>query len=78
MDWTIVDLTDVTDASVDDEVILIGSGGEASITAEDLAARLGTISYEITCGISSRVTRRFVETGQPAPKSSENLQGFVS
>jgi alanine racemase len=60
MDWTIFDVTDIPDASVGDEVILIGSSGEHSITSADLAGLAGTIGYEITCGISKRVPRRYV------------------
>jgi len=41
------------------EVVLIGGQGEEQITAEDMAALLGTINYEITCNISPRVPRRF-------------------
>lgn len=62
MDWTTIDLTDVIDVSVGDEVILIGQSNNLSIRAEDLAGLIGTISYEITCGISSRVPRRFIDT----------------
>lgn len=57
MDLTLVDVTDVPDVSLDDHVTLLGQDGEASITAEDLGELAGTISYEITCGISSRVPR---------------------
>ena len=57
MDWTIVDLTDVPKAKVGDEVVMIGRQGERWISAEDLARDVGTISYEITCGISKRVPR---------------------
>jgi alanine racemase len=39
------------------EAVLIGARGGHRILAEDLAARLGTINYEITCGISARVPR---------------------
>jgi alanine racemase len=39
------------------EAVLIGARGGERILAEDLAARLGTINYEITCGISPRVPR---------------------
>jgi alanine racemase len=39
------------------EAVLIGTRGGERILAEDLAARLGTINYEITCGISARVPR---------------------
>ena len=60
MDWTIVDVTDVVNAKIDDEVILIGASGGQQVTCEDLAMRTGTISYEITCGINQRVPRHFV------------------
>jgi alanine racemase len=39
------------------EAVLIGTRGGERILAEDLAARLGTINYEITCGITRRVPR---------------------
>jgi alanine racemase len=42
-----------------DEVVLIGRQGDASITADDWAARLGTIAYEIVCGISPRLPRTY-------------------
>ena len=45
------------DARVGDEVILIGAQGDERILAEEWAFRLGTINYEITCGISARVPR---------------------
>lgn len=52
-------MVDVGDAAVDigDEVVLIGGQGDRTIRAEDWAARLGTIGYEIVCGISARVSR---------------------
>ena len=59
MDWTIIDVTDVPGAKVGDEVILIGRDGSEEITAADLAKLTDTISYEITCGISKRVERRY-------------------
>jgi alanine racemase len=40
-----------------EEVVLIGAQGEERILAEELAGRLGTINYEVTCGISARVPR---------------------
>lgn len=39
------------------EAVLIGSAGGQRILAEELAARLGTINYEIACGLSARVDR---------------------
>jgi alanine racemase len=42
---------------VGDDVVLIGAQGTERVTAEDLAAFLGTINYEVACGISARVPR---------------------
>jgi alanine racemase len=47
-------------------VVLIGAAGGARVTAEDLARRLGTINYEVTCGISARVPREHHFDGAPA------------
>jgi alanine racemase len=57
MDLTIVDVTDVPDVALNDSVTLIGEESDLSIPAEDLAKTAGTLSYEITCGISARVPR---------------------
>jgi alanine racemase len=57
MDNVTVDLG--PDAAVEPgtEAVLIGSQGAEAILAEEMAKRLGTINYEVTCGISSRVPR---------------------
>jgi len=57
MDWTILDVTDVPNAQIDDEVVLIGGQNGLQISAENIAAELDTISYEITCAIDRRVPR---------------------
>jgi len=57
MDNLTVDLGPETDVEPGDAAVLIGSQGEESICAEEIAQRLGTINYEITCGISARVQR---------------------
>jgi alanine racemase len=57
MDNVTIDLGPETDVEPGEEAILIGSQGEEAILAEEVAARLGTINYEVTCGISARVPR---------------------
>ena len=52
-----LDVTDVADAREGDDVVLIGCQGGERITADDIAARTGTIAYEVLCGISDRVPR---------------------
>jgi alanine racemase len=57
MDHAMIDVTDVADAAVGDEVVVSGRQGRAEIAAEDIAAQIGTISYEVTCGVGDRVPR---------------------
>jgi alanine racemase len=57
MDNVTIDLGPESDVEAGDEAVLIGAQGGDAILAEELARRLGTINYEITCGISSRVPR---------------------
>lgn len=57
MDMTMLDVTDVPDVAAGDEVVLIGSSGAERITADDIAAKTGTIAYEVLCGIGGRVPR---------------------
>jgi alanine racemase len=57
MDNVTVDLGPEPDVEPGAEAVLIGSQGEETILAEELARRLGTINYEVTCGLSARVPR---------------------
>jgi alanine racemase len=56
MDQVMIDIGDHP-AGVGDEVVLIGRQGDETVSAEDWAERLGTIGYEIVCGITARVPR---------------------
>jgi alanine racemase len=59
MDQCMIDLNPVPDVQPGDEVILIGTQGDESITADEVADRWGTINYEVTCGVSNRVKRMY-------------------
>jgi alanine racemase len=59
MDQLMIDCESDSSVMVGDEVVLIGKQGEHSVTADDWADALGTIGYEIVCGISSRIFRRY-------------------
>lgn len=59
MDMLMVDATRVPEARVGDDVVLLGRQGREEITAKELAGRLGTIPYEVTTAISSRVPRTY-------------------
>ena len=52
-------MTEIPDAQIGDEVILMGQEGNESISAEDLAEWSGTISYEILLSVGSRVARLY-------------------
>jgi alanine racemase len=57
MDNVTIELGSETEVEPGDEAVLIGAQGEETILAEEVAGRLGTINYEVTCGISARVPR---------------------
>jgi alanine racemase len=63
MDMLMIDVTEVKEAAVGSEAVLIGRQGSEEITASELAAKARTIPYEITTLISSRVPRVYVEKG---------------
>ncbi len=60
MDLTSVDVTESPAVQVGDAVTLLGSEGEASIDAQQIAKWAGTISYSVLCGIHARVKRLYV------------------
>ncbi len=60
MDQTMIDVTDIADAAIDDEVELLGQQGTERITADELAAHAGTIAYETLCAIGTRVPRVWI------------------
>ena len=59
MDQLMIDCESDSSVTVGDEVVLIGKQGEHSVTADDWATALDTIGYEIVCGISPRIFRRY-------------------
>ena len=62
MDQLMVDVTAVPDVQEGDEAILWG--GRVSDSAEDIARKTDTISYEVLCGVSRRVPRVYLEHGE--------------
>ncbi|MBP3427175.1 MAG: alanine racemase [Clostridia bacterium] len=57
MDQIMVDVTDIPGAQAGDEVVLLGRQGDEMIDADEMAAWIGTISYEVICSPSPRVPR---------------------
>ena len=60
MDLMVIDVSDLPEATVGDEVVLMGRQGDEEIPASELADRAGTIHWEITTRIGSRVRRVYV------------------
>jgi alanine racemase len=69
MDLVTVDVTDVPEATVGDEVVLLGAQGSEQITVEELATKLDTISHEVFCAVGSRVPRIYAENGRTRIRS---------
>jgi alanine racemase len=61
MDQTVVDVTGIPGVGIGDEVVLLGSQGDYTIDAWDLADLTETVPWEVLCAISSRVPRVIVD-----------------
>ncbi len=64
MDQCMIDLRDFPDAKAGDEVVLIGRSGDEEITVDEVAARYGTIGYEVVCAVNRRVPRYYFKNGK--------------
>ncbi len=65
MDMIVVDVTDLPEVREGEEVILLGSDDRCCFNAADWAELVGTIPYEILCGIGSRVRRSYLPPADP-------------
>lgn len=59
MDQFMIDVTNIP-AKVGDEVVLLGCQGDECITADEIALRYGTISYEVTSALLPRLPRKYI------------------
>ncbi|HPO05196.1 MAG TPA: alanine racemase C-terminal domain-containing protein, partial [Bacillota bacterium] len=62
MDQCMADVTDIPDVKKYDEVVLIGTQGNNTILADEIAEKTGTINYEIVCRIGKRVPRVYISS----------------
>ena len=60
MHLTMVDITEIEDVTIGDEVVILGRQGKEEITAEEVAAKAGTISYDVLCRIGRGNPRIYV------------------
>ena len=64
MDQMMVDVSQIPGVTPGDQVTLIGTDGDETITAEAIAAQADSFNYEFVCGISRRVPRIYVKDGK--------------
>lgn len=64
MDQMMVDVTDILQADEYDDVVLLGTMGDETISAEELGALSGRFNYELVCDISQRVPRIYTDDRQ--------------
>jgi len=60
MDMTMIDVTGIDGVEVGDEVVIMGSQGDAVVSADEIAEAIGSINYEVTCMVASRVPRVYL------------------
>jgi alanine racemase len=61
MDFVMVDVTDIPKVSLRDEVVLMGRQGRQQITAEEIAEKTNSITYEVLCLVGKRIPRVYKE-----------------
>ena len=61
MDMTMLDVGNIPEVSLEDEVVIFGKQGDASITADEIASSINTINYEIVSTIADRVPRIYLK-----------------
>ncbi len=62
MDQTMIDVGAIPRVKTGDEVVLIGSQENETMSAEEMATLINTINYEIVCGLTSRVKRIYSDS----------------
>jgi alanine racemase len=75
MDQTVIDITTVAQPQEGDEVIVYGDGKGSSMTVDDAAGIIGTINYEVTTSVLSRVPRIFQFEGEIV--AVQDIDGLV-
>ncbi|MDP8217375.1 MAG: alanine racemase [Candidatus Theseobacter exili] len=64
MDQIMIDITHIPGACIEDEVVVIGQQADQTISVEDFAERIGTVSHEVLCLIGPRVPKRYIDSGE--------------
>ncbi len=64
MDQFMVDVSEIPEATENDEVVLLGRDGEERISAEELGELSGRFNYELVCDLGARIPRIYTEEGK--------------
>lgn len=64
MDQFVVGVPEGVEVRAGDEAVIFGRQGEEEITVDELAEKLGTINYEVLCGIAGRIPRVYLRAGE--------------
>ena len=76
MDQCMIDATRVNNINIGDEVTLFGDAEPNGVSVDSIAELLGTINYEVTCGISKRVPRVYIKNGKIVGTCNHILQKY--
>ena len=83
MDFTMIDVGRIPDAAVGDEVVVLGTRGNQTVSADELADLTGTINYEVVAGLTSRLPvfyrKQAVDLPRhpPGPKNTTVSETFL-
>lgn len=61
MDLTMIDIGQIPEVSLEDEVVILGTQGDETISADDIAEMVGTINYEVVSSLTLRVPKLHIE-----------------
>ncbi|MDR3540651.1 MAG: alanine racemase [Desulfosporosinus sp.] len=74
MDQTMLEVTKIPGVQVGDVVTILGKDGYDQITATEMAEWIGTINYEVVCGISRRVPRVYLDNAEETTVATTSNQ----
>lgn len=77
MDQTMIDVTDIPEAQIRDEVVLVGRQGDNILSVEELAGMSESFNYEFVCDVNRRVPRAFYRNGERMGVKNYLLNKYV-
>ena len=77
MDQTMVDITDIPEATEGDEVIIIGKSKDEELSAEEVSALAGSFNYELLCDLGKRIPRVYYRHGTVVGSKDYNEDDYT-